>query len=217
MPNKQRSTPDAILFIASGCSHCPAVMADLCRLLKEGRIGRLEMINLTQHPETGAAAGVRSVPWIRIGPFELFGAHGYQELAQWADRAASGEGREAYYSHLLESGRLQPLVALMRQRPDRIVDLLGLLETLETPMAVRIGVGAVLEELADDGLPQDALAQLSAMTKSSEPQIRADACHYLSLARGQAAQAAVSRLLQDPDPQVREIAEESLVAMQRRD
>lgn len=217
MHNDQHPAPDATLFISPGCSHCPTVMADLCRLLKENRIGRLEIVNLAQHPEAGTAAGVRSVPWTRIGPFELLGAHSYHELAQWADRAAAGDGLADYYSHLLESGRLQSVVGLVRQRPESIGDLLGLLQTLETPMAVRIGVGAVLEELADDGLPQHALAPLTAMTESSEPQIRADACHYLGLTEGQAARATLRRLLQDPDPQVREIAEESLAAMRALD
>ena len=80
-------------------------------------------------------------------------------------------------------------------------------------MAARIGVGAVLEELAEQGLSQDALAALAALTESEQPQIRADACHYLSLGGGPAALAAVRRLLHDPDPQVREIAAESLTAM----
>ncbi len=206
----RQSAPDATLFIASGCSHCPAVMGDLCRLLKEDRIARLDIINLPLHPEAGEAAGVRSVPWMRIGPFELLGAHSYRELGQWADRAAAGEGWSEYYSHLLESRRLPQVVARIRERPDSVGGLLSLLRTLETPMAVRIGAGAALEELAEQGLPAAAVAQLIDMTGSKEPQIRADACHYLSLADGPAALAAVRGMLQDPDPQVREIAADSM-------
>ena len=67
---------DALLLIATGCNHCPAVLEGLSRLLKQGRIGRLDVVNLAVHPETGQALGVRSVPWTRIGPFELEGLVG---------------------------------------------------------------------------------------------------------------------------------------------
>ncbi len=79
--------PDAELLIASGCAHCPVVLSGLAELLKQGRIGRLDIINIAAHPELAEARNARSVPWIRIGPFELSGAHSAQELAVWVERA----------------------------------------------------------------------------------------------------------------------------------
>ena len=72
--------PHAELLLAPGCAHCPVVLAALAELIKAGRIGRLEVINIASHPEEAEARGVRGVPWIRIGPFELSGAHTRQEL-----------------------------------------------------------------------------------------------------------------------------------------
>ena len=57
--------PDALLLISTHCPHCPAVLAALAELVKQGAIGRLEVVNLEQHPEVGQALGVRSVPWLR--------------------------------------------------------------------------------------------------------------------------------------------------------
>jgi hypothetical protein len=79
-------TPDALLLISTHCPHCPAMLAALADLVKQGTIGRLEAVNLEQCPEIGQALGVRSVPWLRIGRIELTGVHSKAELAEWAPR-----------------------------------------------------------------------------------------------------------------------------------
>ena len=73
--------PSALVFIGSGCRHCPIVLDGLARLVKEGRLARLEVINATLEPELAARNKVRSVPWTRIGPFELVGILTPAELA----------------------------------------------------------------------------------------------------------------------------------------
>lgn len=201
---------DARLLIAPGCPHCPAVLEGLARLLKEGRIGRLEVVNIAVHPEAAAAAGTRSVPWLAIGPFVLTGAHTYKELADWSDKAAKGSGLSSYFSHLLETNRMAEVVSQIRQNPATVVDLLLLVESLDTPMAVRIGVGAVMEELADSAPLTGAVEALGALTRSDLPQVRADACHYLGLTAAPSAGAYLAACLDDENPEVREIAAESL-------
>ena len=42
----QNTIPDALLLLAPGCPHCPAVLEGLSGLLKEGVIGRLEAVNV---------------------------------------------------------------------------------------------------------------------------------------------------------------------------
>ena len=42
--------PDALLLISTHCPHCPAMLASLADLVKQGTIGRLEAVNLEQHP-----------------------------------------------------------------------------------------------------------------------------------------------------------------------
>ena len=130
---------DATLFIAPGCTNCPAVLDGLVRLLKGGKLGRLEIIDVTLKSDMAESAGVRSVPWLRIGPFELMGSQSYSELSLWVESAATGSGMGIYYSHLLETHRLSQVIPLIRESPETLVDLVLLMETLETPMAVRIG------------------------------------------------------------------------------
>jgi hypothetical protein len=205
--------PDALLLLAPGCAHCPTVLEGLSGLLKTGRLGRLEVINIAAHPEAAAAAGTRSVPWCRIGPFELAGLHSPAELAGWVEHAAQGTGMPEYLSDLLGSQQLAKVQTLVTERPGLLADLVNLIADLDTPMGVRIGVGAVFEDLAVHGRLDEVVPQLAALTRASAPQVRADAAHYLGLSRHPDAAAALQALLQDDDAEVREIAAESLALL----
>ncbi len=205
--------PSALLLMAPGCAHCPVVLEGLVQLIEKGKLGRLEVVNILAHPERAQEVGTRSVPWTRIGPFELSGALTAGELAQWVTRAAEGTGIGAYYGHLLEDRKLDRVVAMIRETPATLNDLLSLLEDKDTPMAVRIGVGAVMEELQASGLISEALPELMHLAESDDPALRADACHYLGLSGDSAARPALEARLQDEDAEVREIAAESLVLL----
>lgn len=211
---RSHATPaTARLLLAPGCPHCPAVLEGLSRLIKEGVIGKLEVVNLAHHPEVGEEAGVRTVPWVRIGPWEFEGRLELAELRLWAELAAAGGGWGEYFRHLLEHRRPEWVAELVRERPVTLNDLVGLLASLETPLMVRIGGGAVLEELAGDPLLLEALPALLVLLDAEEPQTRADGCHYLGLVGSGQAAAPLRRMLDDPNPDVREIAAESLALL----
>lgn len=202
--------PDAELMIASGCAHCPVVLAGLAELVKAGQIGRLEITNIAQHPEIAQQRGVRGVPWIRIGPFELSGAHSQSELAELATRVASKTAMMDYLRDSLETGELDRVIRVCRQSPELLSPLLALAGDLETPFAVRIGVGAVLEDLAGDRQLSALVAEIAELATSPHAQVRADAAHFLGLADSTKARAVLERLTSDEDHEVREIAAESL-------
>ncbi len=205
-----RPAPDALLLLATGCAHCPVVLEGLSLLLKQGRIGRLEAVNIVEHPEAAQAVGTRSVPWTRIGAFELEGALTPAELSRWVDLAGTDEGVAAYYSHLLETQRPHRVSQQLLQHPETLAQLLGLLTSDKTPMAARIGVGVVLEDLEGNPLLVHALETLTALAASDQANVRADAAHYLGLTHHRDAEAPLKTLLKDTHPDVREIAEESL-------
>jgi hypothetical protein len=205
--------PHALLFIGPGCPHCPAVLDGLVRLIKGARLGRLEVVDVSADPERARELGVRSVPWTRIGAFELIGALSSAELADWADYAAAGEGWSAYYAHLLENRRLDEVVQRVRMQPASLTDLLNLLTDEETPITTRIGISAVVEELPGTGVLEQAVPELEQLTLSGSEQVRADACHFLGLSGDRSAVPAVRRLLEDESPDVREIALETLALL----
>jgi HEAT repeat protein len=77
-------------------------------------------------------------------------------------------------------------------------------------MTARIGVGVVMEELEGDPVLHQALETLTTLAESEQANIRADATHFLGLTRHPDAEAILRQRLDDPNPDVREIAEESL-------
>jgi len=206
-------TPDALIFVATSCPHCPTVLDILTKALKEARIGRLEAINAAAHPGEAERYGVRSVPWVRVGPFELSGRMTPGDVTEWIDRAARGEGWAEYYAHLLEQRELDVLLAQVRARPRNLVQLLNLFADEETPLDSRVGISAVMEELAGSPLLRSISAELEQLTLAGSPHVRSDACYFLGLSGDTGAIPAVSRLLDDPDLQVREIAAETLAVL----
>lgn len=205
---------DALLFLSSHCPHCPAVLAALTDLLKQGSIGRLEAVNLEVQPEAAATLGVRSVPWLRLGPFVLTGARTPGELADWARRASGEEGMVDAFHDLLKTGELQQVLDLVAARPERLAALLPIVGNPEASMNVRLGAGAVLEEYAGSPPLMAIVAALGALSRHADARVRADACHYLGLARHEEARPWLAARLDDDDPDVREIALEALESLE---
>ncbi|MEW8028199.1 MAG: HEAT repeat domain-containing protein [Candidatus Thiodiazotropha sp.] len=206
----KREAPDALLLLAPGCAHCPVVLQNLGQLLKQGRIGRLEAVNIIQHPEIAQRVGTRTVPWTRIGSFELEGALSLGDLERWIDMTGRDEGAANYLGHLLETQRARAAVDWLQRNPDAMPELLGLLQSPATPIAARIGIGVVAEELQGTPLWQSGLADLLKLAESPDAALRADAAHYLGLTYSSDAIEPLRGMLEDDNPDVREIAAESL-------
>lgn len=205
---------DARLFLTGQCPHCPAMVQTLIELLKQGWLGRLELINLDGHPELAAAEGVRSVPWTRIGPFDLAGVHGRDELLDWIERAGSPDGMAEYFHALLKDGHLDQVLDTVRRRLETMAALLPIVANPEASINVRIGAGVVFEEFAGQPPLRALTARLGELTGHHDPRVRADACHYLSLTGAPEARPYLVHCQQDDDGMVREIAAESLAALE---
>jgi hypothetical protein len=201
---------DALLVLGLGCPHCASVLEGLCGLVKTGVLGRLEVVNAVMHPERARELGVHSVPWTRIGPFELPGARAPRELREWAERVGTETGNRAYLTELLASGQLAVAQRFIGALPGALAVAIDLSAHPETPLKVRLGVGALLEEIQGSDLLATELHRLGALSESPDPRVRADACHHLSLTGSLAACPYLERRLSDQDRDVREIAAESL-------
>jgi len=205
--------PGALIFIGPGCPHCQTMLEGLSNLVKEGRLGHLEVVNLAVEPERARELRIGTVPWTQIGPFELVGALSRSELSDWVEYAAAGDGWSAYYAHLLERGRLDVVVDRVRRSPSTLSDLFNLLTSEETSMATRIAISAVVERLQGTRALDEAVPELEQLTLSGLAGNRADACHFLGLAGNRRAIPTVRRLLDDEHPDVREIALETLALL----
>jgi len=210
MRNSNTVPPDALLLLSTQCPHCPTVLQGLGELVKKGLIGRLEVVNIVARPDIAEQQGVRTVPWMRLGDFELEGLHSPAELRQWVERAGSEAGLTEYYRDLFKHGQLPKALAAIRKYPGHIPALLALAQDPDTELTVRIGVSAVIEDAAGSAPLQNQLAALRDLAQHSDPRVRSDACHFLALTRSEAALATLEKLTRDAEPAVQEVAKDSL-------
>ena len=202
--------PDALLFLSSHCPHCPAMLAGLSDLVKRGAVGRLEVVNIEIHPEVAAVRSVRSVPWLRLGPFTLTGARTVGELETWTRRATSEDGMVEAFHDLLKRGGLSQVLALVAADMTRLADLLPIVGNPEASINVRLGAGAVFEDYTGTAALRALIPALGELSAHPDARGRADACHYLGLARSEAARPWLMPRLMDEDADVREIAGDGL-------
>ncbi|MFP5419118.1 MAG: HEAT repeat domain-containing protein [Gammaproteobacteria bacterium] len=207
------SAPDALLLLSTHCPHCPAMLAALADLLKQGAIGRLEAVNLEQRPDIGQALNVRSVPWVRIGRIELIGVHSKTELADWAAKADSDAGLADWFHLLLKEGQLPRVQAMIEASPDLLGAVLPIVGNVDASLNVRLGAGVLLENCAGSDALRALTPRLGELSQHDDARIRADACHYLGLTGDAASRAWLEPRLADADADVREIAAESLSAV----
>ena len=186
------------------------MLASLADLVKQGTVGRLEAVNLEQHPEVGQALGVRSVPWLRIGRIELAGVHGKAELAEWATKADSEAGLADWFHMLLKEGQLPRAQEMIESDPALLAAVLPIVGNVDASLNVRLGAGVLLENFAGTEALRALLPRLGELSQDADARVRADACHYLGLTGDAAARSWLEARINDENADVREIAAESL-------
>ena len=202
--------PDALLLLTRHCPYCPTVLQGLSELVKAGRIGQLQAVNIEVHPEIAEQYGARSVPWIRIGEFELEGLHSPAELAEWVQRAGSPHGLSDWFASLFREGKLARVIKSVRNNPAHLDALLQLAADPDTDLTVRIGVSAVLEDLQGSAMLQEKLPALLELSRHRDPRIRADAAHFLALTGLPQAIEQLQTMTRDSEASVREVAADEL-------
>lgn len=210
MSNSNTVPPEAQLLLSTHCPHCATVLQGLAELVKKGLIARLEVVNIQTRPDIAKQLGVRTVPWMRLGDFELEGLHSPAELRLWAERAGSASGLAEYYTDLFKHGQLPRALASIDKHPEHISVLLALAEDSDTELNVRIGVSAVIEDIAGSAILQNQLPALADLAQNADPRVRSDACHFLALTRSEAALEPLEALSRDTEAAVREVAKDSL-------
>jgi HEAT repeat protein len=167
-------------------------------------------VNINARPEVAQQLGVRSVPWVRLGPFELEGLHSPSELKHWSERAGTAQGLAEYLAELFKTGQIRKAIRLIADDDARLDVLLLLLSDTDTELQVRLGIGALLEEFEGEPRLTRLIEGLGQLTAHENARIRSDACHFLALTHHPDALPWIRPLLLDPDAQVREIARDSL-------
>jgi len=199
----------ALLFITSHCQHCPGVMQSLTDLVKSGELGQLEIINLQQSPELAQQYNIKSVPWLKIGAFELTGLRSKSDIQQWIKRSSDNAMGE-YFVELMTSGEINKVQQIIEKQPETFPALLNLIAETDSNLSARIGAGAIIEELAGSDLLKQHIPLLAELSQHPVASVRNDACYYLGLSNDTSAKPYIEALLNDKDMDVKETAIEAL-------
>jgi len=202
--------PDALMLMGTHCPYCPSVLKALQALVESGDISHLETHNIEENPEIALELGVRSVPWVRIGPFELEGLRSEKEFREWAIKAAASAGHTDWLDELLSSGNISKPLELIKSNTSMMDALLKLFANPDTQLNTQIGISAIMEDLKGTDTLNAIVDQLGELTQHEDARVRGDACYYLALSGNSKATGFIKPLLDDSDANVREIAKESL-------
>ena len=154
------------------------------------------------------------MPWLQIGPFELSGMRTKKEILLWLQRASGRDGLIAYLDEVLAEGDIESARKLIQRSPEALHSLIDLMADADAKINVRLGVGVIIEELAESEQFRSVLPVLADYLSSKDPRVRGDACHYLSLSNDVAFIPLIEKLLSDESEEVREIAQDSLDELQ---
>lgn len=209
------SKPNVIILTSKQCPHCNSVKQSLNEILQTGVIENIQVIDIEHRPDEFSY--VRSVPWIRIGNFELQGLHTTQELQHWIKQANEPDGLKKYLDELLSNGQLHQVESYIRRQPETLQLLVALTSDPDTSMATRIGIGALLEGLQGTGLAKTITEPLEKLSGDPDTKIRADCAHFLGLTENKQAINTLKKMQNDTDEEVREIAEEALEQLSKVD
>lgn len=200
----------AILFTSKQCPHCPSVSKILKQLNQEGKLAGLDIFDIAQEQTLAEKYQVRSVPWFKIAELEFQGLHSAGELSYWCEHSNTDEGILRYLIENLDAGKLGQVETLIKQHPAWLNIALQILADVAAPIQARIGLGAVIEGLANTELLEGVLPTLEILTQHEDHRVRGDACHYLGFIETAKSKEIIERCLNDEHAEVREIAEESL-------
>ena len=204
------SSTSVLMLMGKQCAYCGPMMQILTELMKAGELAELRIVNIEENPELARQLGVRSVPWLQIGPFELQGARSRQEMSLWLERASNFGGMTEYLDEMLAEGNIGYANKLIKRYPQALENVIALMADPQAKINVRLGVGVIIEEMAESVEFKVVVPLLIDYLSSKDARIRGDACHYLSLTRDASHIPLIEQLLSDESEEVREIAQDSL-------
>jgi len=202
------------LYIAPGCPHCPNMIKISSELVKQGKIAKLEIINIAVANELATSLNIRSVPTFRIGEIVLTGVQTSAELEAWLDKSGSETGLVDYFNQAFDRGELNTVIEQVEKKPELLALLLNMLLDLETPLTSRIAISAIFEHFQNQESLQTLIPTLCEKLSDKNESIRVDIAHVLGLTGNLSAIACLEKLLADDFEDIRETAREAIENIQ---
>lgn len=122
-------------------------------------------------------------------------------------------GMADYFHVLLKEGGLARVLEAVQRQPAALAELLPIVANPKASINVRLGASVVFEQHAGAAALRALVPALGMLAMHGDARVRADACHFLGLAGAPEAAAYLEPRLADENGEVREIAAESLDAL----
>ncbi len=197
------------LFVMPGCPICPQMERLFRQMKEEGQLDELDIVDISQHPERAQELGIRSAPSYLVNGVLFSGLKQRGEIEQLLQQNGSGKWRSLLSEELAEGGMERAREAVLEQEAAREA-LFDLLDDPETPLVVRIGLSAIIEELAERGLLEAHEPRLLQLARHEDERIALDALYYLSMLHTPQATETLSRIAADENHPLRQQARELL-------
>ncbi len=204
-------TSELLVFVAAGCPRCPQAARSALTLARRHRAVTCIIADAQRTPALAGRYNVRSVPFTLLDrTLSWTGVVTPEAIARRiADRETPAHRREALRS-MVESGRLQRAADAALADPESFTQLWR-----ESTTALRIGLMMVAQELLEraPNALDAVVAALGDATTSRDAALRGDTADLLGQIGHPAGRPFIEGLLGDPNPDVAEIAGESLAAL----
>jgi hypothetical protein len=209
-------TAELIVFMASTCPHCPQAVRAANSIAVASPLVSTSIIDAQYFPELTRRFSVQSVPLTILD--RRFFITGVVQPSVLAERIVS-RGTDDYESQLfrslLEQGRLDEATAHLRSggagahflsawRASTTSSRMGLLLVSERALA------------ADSGCLDDIVSDLLPLLHTEDVALRGDTADLLGRIGHRDAEAELTRLLDDPNPDVAEVASDALEQLRER-
>jgi len=201
---------ELLVFVGATCPHCPGAVRSANRIALASPLVTVSIVDVQLHSSLAERFNVRAVPLtILDGDLAVTGVvHPADLVDKILSRGDESHGRNLLLS-LVEQGRFGEVAGRMRTGPGA-AHFLALWKGSTT--SLRIGLMMAVEEAleADRAALDGVVAGLLPIVPSEDAVLRGDTADLLGRIGHRAATDALQALLDDPNPDVAEIASEAL-------
>jgi hypothetical protein len=196
------------ILIAPTCPNCPKVVAACAEVAARLRQVSISIIDVQVFAEL--AGSCRSVPTVVIdGTRTVVGPLTAAELTEILGKRDQEEYFKEALASMIEAGRIDELVPLLVSDQGMAVLPALLAEgTMQQRMGLMLAIQGALEQ--DPHSLNGAVSHLLPLLESKDATVRGDTADILGQIGAPGARDALTQLLSDENPDVREMAEEAL-------
>jgi glutaredoxin len=198
------------LFVMQGCQVCPQMERTFHDLQLKGEISDLKVFDVNEYPELAQQYNIRSVPYYTINGIAFTGLKSQSEILKLL-QSEEVENIQLWITEQLAEGQLAEVEMRVLQQPAVREALMQLLEDVDTPLMVRIGLSAVIETLAEQGVFSSFEARFIALADHPQDRIAIDAIYYLQLLSTAATLARLAEIAQTGRSELQQQAQELLL------